>query len=141
MKNMKVLVIVGLYAIGFCTMNVLAANPKQTSINTVMYDNHIPTGAEKISMQGKLELSANPDDIEAGATRNAVYLYFNQNFGNGSISLYNPEGQLIYSNVVDTSVQRYVTIPIANNSGNGDYYLTLDNANGFAEGDFNRNGN
>ena len=139
MKNMKVLVFVGLYAIGFCTMNVLAASPNQTSINTVMYDNHIPSEAEKIRLQGKLELNANPEDIEAGATRNAVYLYFNQNFGNVSISLYNPEGQLIYLNVVDTSVQQYVTIPLANNSGNGGYYLTLDNANGFAEGDFERN--
>ena len=138
---MKVLVFVGLYAIGFCTMNVLAASPNQTSINTVMYDNHIPSEAEKIRLQGKLELNANPEDIEAGATRNAVYLYFNQNFGNVSISLYNPEGQLIYLNVVDTSVQQYVTIPLANNSGNGDYYITLDNATGFAEGDFSRNDN
>ena len=141
MKNMKVLVFVGLYAIGFCTMNVLAASPNQTSINTVMYDNHIPSEAEKIKLKGKLDFSTGPDDIEAGATRNAVYLYFNRSFGNVSISLYNPEGQLIYSNVVDTSVQRYVTIPIANNSGNGDYYITLDNANGFAEGDFRKNDN
>ena len=45
------------------------------------------------------------------------------------------------STVVNTDVQQTLIIPLANNSGNGGYYLTLDNANGFAEGDFNRNDN
>ena len=96
---------------------------------------NIPTTAEKIDLKGKLNLSAGPDDIEAGATDNAVYLYFNQNFGNVSISLYSPMGLLVYNCVVDTSMQQLVVIPIAS-SVSGTYTVVLDNANGLVEGDF-----
>ena len=89
-------------------------------------------------MRGKLNYNAGPDDIEAGATDNAVYLYFNQNFGNVSISLYSPMGLLVYNSVVDTSMQQLVVIPIAS-SVSGTYTVVLDNANGYAEGDFERN--
>ena len=41
------------------------------------------------------------------------------------------------STVVNTDVQQTLIIPLANNSGNGGYYITLDNANG----DFRKNDN
>ena len=80
---------------------------------------------------------ANPNAINAGANRNSVYLHFNQNFGNVGISIYNESGNRVYSAVVDTSVQQTFVIPIAGNS-NGTFNVVLDNANGFAEGDFER---
>jgi hypothetical protein len=52
-----------------------------------------------------------------------------------NISLYNAEGNLCYSSVVNTGVQQMVVIPIMGNS-NGTYTVVLDNANGYAEGDF-----
>jgi hypothetical protein len=102
-----------------------------------MEDNHIPSEAEKIKLQGKLNYNVGPDDIEAGATETAVYIYFNQSYGNVNISLYNAEGNLCYSSVVNTGAQQMVVIPIIGN-GNGTYTVVLDNANGFAEGDFER---
>lgn len=135
MKN-KALVFAGLCALGLCIWDAQASNPQQVHNNMDKADN-IPTTAEKIELQGKLNLSAGPDDIEAGATDNAVYLYFNQNFGNVSISLYNPSGLLVYNCVVDSSMQQLVVIPIAS-SVSGTYTVVLDNANGYAEGDFER---
>lgn len=133
----KVLILTGLCAIGLCTWKAQATNPQQVLINMDMEDNHIPSGAEQIKLKGKLDFNAGPDDIEAGATDNTVYLYFNQNFGNVSISLYNAMGNLIYNSVVDTSMQQLVIIPITSTIS-GNYTVVLDNANGYAEGDFER---
>lgn len=77
----------------------------------------------------------NPNAIDAGANRNTVYLHFNQNFGNVSVSIYNAEGNLCYSSVVNTNVQQTIIIPISGNN-NGAYTVVLNNANGFAEGEF-----
>lgn len=131
----KALILTGLCAIGLCFLETQAANPRQVLINKDMVDNHIPSEAEQIKLQGKLDLNAGPDDIEAGATETAVYLYFNQSFGNVSITIYNDSGLLVYNSVVDTSMQQYVVIPILSTAP-GTYTVVLDNANGFAEGDF-----
>ena len=77
----------------------------------------------------------NPNAIDAGANRNTVYLHFNQNFGNVSVSIYNAEGNLCYSSVVNTNVQQTIIIPISGNN-NGGYTVVLNNAIGFAEGEF-----
>ena len=131
----KVFLFTGLCALGLCAWETQATNPQQVLINMNKEDNHIPSGAEQIKLKGKLDVNAGPDDIEAGATEQAVYLYFNRNFGNVSISLYNATGNLIYSSVVDTSMQQLVVIPI-NSTVSGTYTVVLDNASGFAEGDF-----
>ena len=131
----RAFILTGLCALGLCAWEAQATNPQQVLINMDMEDNHIPCGAEQIKLQGKLDVNVGPDDIEAGATEQAVYLYFNQNFGNVSISLYNPTGILVYNCVVDTSMQQLVVIPIAS-SVSGTYTVVLDNANGYAEGDF-----
>ena len=80
----------------------------------------------------------NPNAIVAGASDNAVYIGFNQDFGNVSITIYNGAGLVAYSTVVDTSVQQVVIIPITT-AASGTYTVVLDNANGYAEGDFERN--
>lgn len=131
--NKKVFFLAGLCAIGLCAWDAQASHPQSVLIN--MEDNHIPSEAKEIRLMGKLNCSTGPDDIEAGATENAVYLYFNQNHGNVSISLHNPSGLLAYNCVVDTSMQQLVVIPITS-PVSGTYAVVLDNANGLVEGDF-----
>lgn len=133
--NKKVFLLASICALGLGSWDVQAYNPQPVLINKCMEDNHIPAEAKEIRLLGKLNYNAGPDDIEAGATDNAVYLYFNQNFGNVSITLYNPTGILVYNCVVDTSIQQLVVIPIAS-SVSGTYTVVLDNANGLVEGDF-----
>lgn len=97
-----------------------------------------PSGAEEIRLRGALDVNQGPNDIEAYADGNYVYIYFHRNFGNVSITLYNVMGVMIYNDVVNTAVQQTAIIPI---TGIVDSTLTLvlENANGYAEGEF-RNG-
>ena len=132
------LILAGLCAFGLCTWEAQASAPRQIINNVNIQDNHIPSDADKIELKGKLDLNSSPNDIEAGATKNNVYLYFNQNYGNVSITIYNDSGLLVYTSIEDTSMQQYVVIPILSTAP-GTYTVVLDNANGFAEGDFTRN--
>ena len=134
MKTMELL-LAGICAISLCTLEAQAFSPQQIPTILNKDDDHIPSGAERIRLKGKLNFNTNPENIEAGATENAVYLYFDQNYGNVNIWLYNPTGILIYSGVVDTSMQQLVVIPITS-AASGTYTVVLDNANGYAEGDF-----
>lgn len=137
MKN-GTLFLVGLYTLGLCIWGAQSfhtQHPQQILISVVKEDNHIPSEAEAIALLGRLNYSASPDDIEAGATNNAVYLYFNQNFGNVNITLHNPSGNLVYSTVVNTAMQQMVIIPITNYT-TGTYTVVLTNTEGYAEGDF-----
>lgn len=97
-------------------------------------------GADRIVLRGSLDLNYNPNDVEAYVDQNYVYIYFHQNFGNVSITLYNETGVTVYSDVVNTAVQQTVIIPI---SGFTDttYVLVLENANGYAEGEFDNSPN
>lgn len=131
------LLLIGFSTIVPCSWEAQANNPQQILINMDMEDNHIPSTAERIELKGRLDLNAGPDDIEAGVTEQTVYLYFNQSFGNVSVSLYNASGLLIYSSVVDTSMQQLVAVPIVSTES-GTYTVVLNNTNGFAEGDFER---
>ena len=65
-------------------------------------------------------------------------LHFNQSFGNVSISIYNAMGNMVYNTVSNTAVQQTVIIPFSN-LASGTYTVVLTNANGYAEGDFERN--
>ena len=94
-----------------------------------------PNGLDEIVLHGDLLMSVGPDAINAGVGEDAVYIQFNQNLGNVSVSLYNESGALIYNNVVNTDVQQSVIIPI-NNANSGSYSLELNNPNGSAEGFF-----
>ena len=79
----------------------------------------------------------NPNAIEAGANDDAVYIGFNQSFGNVNISIYNALGGLVYSTVVNTDVQQTIIIPFSNVLS-GTYTVELSNANGYVEGDFDK---
>ena len=82
----------------------------------------------------------NPNAIQARTRDNIVYLQFNQSFGNINVLIYNSAGCLVYSNTVDTSVQPTLIIPITGND-NGTYLIELNNANGYAEGEFEKKSN
>ena len=84
-----------------------------------------------------MDLGNGPSRIEAYLYGDFVYVNFNHNYGNVSVSLYNASGLLVYSDVVDTSVQQTVIIPVTGGTGSA-YTLVLDNANGYAEGDFEK---
>lgn len=129
----KTLLLAGLCAISLCSWNAQAISPKN-----VLYINeasNIPYGAEEIILNGKLDYNAGPDDIKAGATDDAIYVQFNQSFGNVSISIYNGMGGLVYNTVVNTDVQQTVIIPFAS-AASGTYTVELNNANGYADGEF-----
>lgn len=133
--KIKTILLIGLCACGLCIEETEALNPK-TVFFCYEVDN-IPDGYEKILLHGVLDTNAGPDDIEAGASENDVYIHFNRSFSNVDIKIYNATGNLIYNGIVDTSVQQTVIIPI-NSMASGTYTVVLDNANGYAEGDFER---
>ena len=133
----KSIFLAGLFVLGLCAWETQATNLNHTSI--INMEDNLPTGYETIELHGSLMMGTNPNAIGAGYSRNAVCVHFNQSFGSVSVALHNEDGVLVYSTVVNTNVQQTLIIPIANNNGNGGYYLTLDNANGYAEGDFRRN--
>ena len=115
---------------------VQAANREPAPLYYNEVDNP-PTGFEVIELHGKLDCNAGPNAIIAGASDNAVYLHFNQSFGYVNIGIYNAAGLLVYSTVVNTNVQPTVIIPFEN-VNTGIYTVVLDNANGYADGDFER---
>ena len=129
----KLLLVVYLCTFGLCTWEAQALSHEQRSI-AIIGDN-VPTGFEKITLQGTLMYGNNPNAIVAGANESSVYIHFNQSFGNVSITITNETGHTVYYTVVDTSVQQTVIIPLTN-AASGIYTVSLDNANGFAEGDF-----
>ena len=114
---------------------VHASNLKASPVIINELQEFFPNDAERIELLGTLAFGNNPNAIIAEANEEAVYIQFNQNFGNVSISLYNPNGLLIHNSVVDTSVQQQVIIPIQSNV-DGTYTLVLENAAGYVEGDF-----
>jgi len=136
MKN-KALVFAGLCTLALCASQVQAVNHETNPIYYNEVDN-LPTGYTSIDLHGKLDCNAGPNAIVAGANENAVYIHFNQSFGNVSISIYNGTGLLVYSAVANTSVQQTYIIPITT-AASGTYTVVLDSANGYAEGDFERN--
>ena len=135
--NKKVLFLIVFCALSMFTWEASAINYLSAPIiNSEIADP--PQGFEKIDLLGDLMLNHGPNAVVAGANENSVYIGFNQDFGNVSITIYNGAGLVVYSTVVDTSVQQVVIIPITT-AASGTYTVVLDNANGYAEGDFERN--
>ncbi len=132
MKN-RLFILVGLCALGLCALDTQAMNFNQASFNYT--DDNVPTGYELIILQGKLDCNAGPNAVVAGANENSVYIGFNQDFGNVSISIYNESGLVVYSTVVNTSVQQVVIIPFSS-AASGTYTVELNSANGYVDGDF-----
>ena len=96
-----------------------------------------PPEQTTIELRGLLDANAGPNDILAYVDANAVRIVFNRSFGNVSISIYNATGTLFYSDTVNTAVQQHVIIPFITSSS-GTYTLILENATGYADGDFEK---
>ena len=94
-----------------------------------------PSGIEQILLHGRLDTSAGTGDVEAYIGGNNVYIYFNRNFGDVTITLYDPYNYIVYNDVVDTFVQQQVIIPISC-LADGLYTIILETQNGFMEGEF-----
>ena len=126
----------GLCALSLITWEVQAVSilPKSTFIQNSDIEDP-PPGYEKIDLLGDLMYNTSPNAIVAGANDEAVYIGFNQDFGLVNISIYNSMGGLVYSAVVNTSVQQVVIIPITF-ATSGTYTVELSNAFGYADGDF-----
>ena len=99
---------------------------------------NLPPGYTEIELKGKLNCNPGPNDIEAGANDNSVYIHFNSSFGLVSISIYNESGFLVSRCVLDTATQGTVIIPISITL-NGNFSVVLDNDYGSVEGDFEHN--
>ncbi len=134
----KVLFFSSLMALNFCTWQIQAVNvnPVAAPINKCEMADP-PQGYEKINLQGTLLYGIDPNAIVAGASDNDIYIGFNRSFGNVNIFIYNDMGIIVYSTVVNTDVQQVVIIPFTN--ANGSYIVELSNANGYVDGDFERN--
>jgi hypothetical protein len=132
------LLLAGLCAFSLCTWEAQAVNLEHASIINMNTADNVPTGYEIIELQGDFDDHVGPNAVIAGANENSVYIHFNLNLGNVNISIYNASSNLVYSNVVDTSVQQTMIIPISS-TFSGTYTIVLNNANGYAEGDFERN--
>ena len=134
---MRTIVLACFCVMTLCLEDAYANNPKTAPCYSPNMDN-LPAGYKKIDIRGKLNFNAGPNGIEAGASDHAVYIHFNENYGNVSISICNAAGNLVYHSILDTAVQTTIIIPISNTS-NGNFTLMLDNVTGSADGDFDHN--
>lgn len=131
----KALIFIGLCALGLCTWEVQAVNNKEPIPINKGEITDPPQGFEKIYLMGDLLYNTAPNAIVAGASDDAIYIGFNQSFGNVCISIYNDMSNLVYRTVVNSDAQPVVIIPFVG-FASGNYVVELDNANGYAEGDF-----
>lgn len=92
--NAKTLIIVSFCLLSFWAGELQANNPETTSI--VQKNNDVPHGYEEIILQGSLVLCPGSNPIEAGVNDNSIYIQFNQNLGNVTVTVYNPSGLTIY---------------------------------------------
>lgn len=96
-KTTLFLTVLGAFSI--ITWNAPAVNPETTpSFNE---EQAIPHEYEDIVLHGSLATSVGPNAIEAGASKNAVYIQFNQSLGNVKCATYSashilPEEEMCY---------------------------------------------
>lgn len=129
----KSLILAGFCAFCLCTGETQAFNPKQAPINYEVMS--LPPLFDRIDLHGLLLTNTSPDDIEAGASDNAVYIHFKRNFGFVSINIINEMGGTVYHTVVNTAVQPTLIIPFSG-MNSGSFILSIDNADGYVEGEF-----
>lgn len=126
----------GLCILTLCAWTARTTNPTTQPIIEKMRDT--PPGYEEIELRGSLAFGVGPNAIEAGYNENSVYIQFNQNLGYVDVTIYNPSGLTVYSDVVNTAVQQQVIVPITG-LVDGVYTIVLENATGYADGEFEKN--
>ncbi len=131
----KALILIALCSLGFIVREAQAVNLETAPMYYL--ETNMPNEFEKIELLGDLMYGHSPNAIEAGASDNAIYIGFNQSFGNVNIKIYNGYNVLVYNTVVNTDLQHVFIIPFSN-VASGNYTVELSNANGYVEGDFNK---
>ena len=121
--------------LGFVVLETQANNSEPIFVSETT--DELPPSYDVIELQGSLVLTPGSKPIDAGVNDNSVYIQFNQNFGNVNVTVYNPDGLTIYSGVVNTAVQQLLVIPLSF-STEGTYTVYLENATGYADGDFEK---
>ncbi len=133
MKKLLSLILAGFLSAG--VVEALAVSNQRISIQMETPDNSSNT--HKINMHGNIAHNAGPNSVEAYYDHNMVTIFFHQNFGNVNITIMSETGSVVYNNTVNTAVQQTFYIPLSSTSS-GNFTLILDNANGYAEGEFAR---
>ncbi len=121
--------------LGFFVLKAPAFNYEPSFVSEITEE--LPPSYDLIELQGSLMYGVSPNAIEAGFNDNSVYIQFNQNLGNVTVSVYNPNGLTIYSGVVNTAVQQLLVVPMTFSS-EGAYTIYLENTTGYADGDFEK---
>lgn len=127
--NTKLMIFTGLCALSICTTKLTASVPK-------LYLKTGPDGDEKIEIRGTFSMTSE-SAITAKAGRNMVRLAFTQNIGLVNVSLYDDNGNLVYSCSVDTAVQKMAMLPTAGGH-EGTYTIVVENTSDTAVGQFER---
>ena len=134
MKKLLPLILAGFLSAG--AVEALAVS-NQDNPNLIERPTDPPSNNKVIILRGNLSYNTGPNSVEALYVNNCVNVYFHQNFGNVNITIMSESGSVVYNNTVNTAVQKTFSIPLSNTSS-GNYTLILDNANGYAEGEFAR---
>lgn len=92
-------------------------------------------GKEKIDLQGSCSSLVSATTAKAG--HNMVQLTFTQSIGCVNAMLYDESGNLVYSCLVDTEVQKTAMLPISGGH-DGVYTIVVENTNDTAAGQFER---
>jgi uncharacterized membrane protein len=133
-KHIILLLIMGIFSMN---SSFTRASSFETAPSVSSKDD-MPSELERIELHGDLMLNVGPNAIEAGANDDVVYIQFNQSFGNVSIAIFNSNRQQVYSTVVDTYIQQVVIVPFSFAVADA-YTVTLNHADNYAEGDFEKN--
>lgn len=132
----SVLFFICLCMLGSSALKIQAFNSRPTFVNQNSDD--LPPSYDQIVLQGNLMFGVGPNAIEAGYNENSIYIQFNQNLGYVDVTIYNPNGLMVYNDVVNTAVQQQLVIPITG-FVDGVYTIVLENATGYADGEFEKN--
>ncbi len=132
--NTKLMIFTGLCALSICTTKLAASTITEPYLETEKGVG--PDGDEKIEIRGTCSL-AGESAIIAKAGHNMVQLTFTQNIGHVSVSLYDDNGNLVYSCSVDTAVQKMAMLPTTGGH-EGTYTIVVENTSDTAVGQFER---
>ncbi len=129
-----------LFLLCICLLGVSVLETQAFNLEPLFIEENsdeLPPDYDVIELKGSLVLNVGHIAVEAGFNETSVYIQFNQNLGNVTVTVYNPGGSTIYSGVVNTAVQQLLVIPMTF-STEGTYTVVIENATGYADGDFEK---
>lgn len=130
----KLMIFTGLCALSICTTKLAASSVTEPYLKTEKGIG--PDGDEKIEIRGTWSMTSE-SAITAKANHNTVQLTFTQNIGCVNVMLYDDNGSLVYSCLIDTEVQKVTMLPITG-SNEGTYTIVVENTSDTAVGEFER---